>query len=71
MKSPGKLKRQAQYTSLKIHELSNIETTQYLRINKRTLENWQQGRTKPNAQAAALIKKVEKYPDTLSRLAIV
>jgi putative transcriptional regulator len=40
----------------------------YLRINKRTLENWEQGRAKPNAQAAVLIKMVEKYPDTIERL---
>ena len=44
---------------------------QYLRINKRTLENWEQGRVKPNAQAAVLIKMVEKYPDTLARLGSV
>jgi len=44
---------------------------QDLRINKRTLENWEQGRAKPNAQAAVLIKMVEKYPDTLERLVSV
>ena len=40
----------------------------YLRINKRTLENWEQGRAKPNAQAATLIKMVQEYPDTIERL---
>lgn len=44
---------------------------QYLRTNKRTLENWEQGRAKPNAQAAVLIKMVEMYPDTIERLAMV
>jgi putative transcriptional regulator len=39
-----------------------------LRVNKRTYENWEQGKAKPNAQAAVLIKLVEKYPDTLSML---
>jgi putative transcriptional regulator len=39
-----------------------------LRINKRTLEKWEQGRAKPNAQAAALVLLVRKYPDTLARL---
>lgn len=42
-----------------------------LRTNKRTLENWEQGRAKPNAQAAVLIRLVEKYPDTIERLAAV
>ena len=39
-----------------------------LRINERTLEKWEQGRAKPNAQAAALVLLVRKYPDTLERL---
>lgn len=43
----------------------------YLRTNPRTLENWEQGRAKPNAQAALLIRLVEKFPDTMQRLAAV
>ncbi len=43
----------------------------YLRTNPRTLENWEQGRAKPNAQAALLIKLVDQYPDTVDRLATV
>jgi putative transcriptional regulator len=39
-----------------------------LRVPTRTLENWEQGRAKPNAQAAALILMVRRYPDTLKRL---
>jgi len=39
-----------------------------LRINLRTLEKWEQGRSKPNPQAAALVLLVRKYPDTLERL---
>jgi putative transcriptional regulator len=39
-----------------------------LGINPRTLERWEQGRSKPNEQAAALIWLVRKYPDTLKRL---
>jgi putative transcriptional regulator len=39
-----------------------------LRINERTLENWEQGRAKPNPQAAALVLLVRRYPDTLARL---
>ncbi|HTQ62041.1 MAG TPA: helix-turn-helix domain-containing protein [Candidatus Solibacter sp.] len=39
-----------------------------LRINVRTLEKWEQGRAKPNPQAAALVLLVRNYPDTLDRL---
>ena len=43
----------------------------YLRTNARTLENWEQGRAKPNAQAALLINLVRRFPDTVQRLAAV
>ena len=43
----------------------------YLRTNLRTLENWEQGRAKPNAQAALLINLVKRYPDTVDRLASI
>ena len=43
----------------------------YLRTNVRTLENWEQGRAWPNAQAALLIHSVEKFPDSVERLAVV
>ncbi len=39
-----------------------------LGVNPRTLERWEQGRSKPNDQAVALILLVRKYPDTLTRL---
>ena len=39
-----------------------------LQVNPRTLANWEQGRSKPNDQAAALILLVQKFPDTLDRL---
>ena len=39
-----------------------------LRVSMRTLENWEQGRARPNAQAAALILMVRKFPDTLEKL---
>jgi len=42
-----------------------------LRTNERTLENWEQGRARPNAQAAQLIRLVAHYPDTVKRLAAV
>ena len=43
----------------------------YLRTNVRTLENWEQGRAKPNAQAALLIRLVQRFPDTVLRLASI
>ena len=43
----------------------------YLRTNVRTLENWEQGRAKPNAQAVLLIHLVKRYPDTVERLASI
>jgi putative transcriptional regulator len=58
----------------KLREKLNVSQAvfaQHLRINKRTLENWEQGRVKPNSQAVMLIKLVEKYPDTLTRLASI
>ncbi len=42
--------------------------TSYLRTNPRTLENWEQGRAKPNAQAALLIRLVALFPDMVGRL---
>jgi putative transcriptional regulator len=48
--------------------LSRAVFARHLRINERTLETWEQGRAHPNAQAALLIKLVERYPDTVERL---
>ncbi|NWA25966.1 transcriptional regulator [Pseudomonas gingeri] len=50
-------------------KLSRAVFALYLRTNTRTLENWEQGRAKPNAQATTLIRLVEKYPETVERLA--
>jgi len=41
-----------------------------LRTNVRTLENWEQGRAKPNAPAALLINLV-KRSDTVERLTTI
>jgi putative transcriptional regulator len=40
-----------------------------LRTNARTLEGWEQGRARPNAQATALIRLVQKHPETVAHLA--
>ena len=39
-----------------------------LRVSKRTLEGWEQGRSAPNKQAVALMLLAKKYPDTITRL---
>lgn len=49
-------------------KLSRAVFARYLRTNVRTLENWEQGRASPNAQAALLIRLVQRYPDTVERL---
>jgi putative transcriptional regulator len=54
-------------TREKLH-VSRAVFARHLRVSTRTLENWEQGRAKPNAQAAALILMVRKYPDTLEKL---
>jgi len=59
---------------VRVREKLNLSRTvfaRYLRTNERTLENWEQGRAKPNAQAALLIRLVARYPDTVDRLAAV
>jgi putative transcriptional regulator len=54
----------------KLH-MSRTVFARYLRTNERTLENWEQGRASPNAQAAILIRMVERYPDTVERLSTI
>jgi putative transcriptional regulator len=51
----------------KLH-VSQRVFARYLRTNPRTLENWEQGRAKPNAQAALLIKMVAKRPEIVKLL---
>ena len=51
--------------------LSRPVFAHYLRTNPRTLENWEQGRAKPNAQAALLIRMVAQFPDMVERLEAV
>ncbi|MFL6708053.1 MAG: helix-turn-helix domain-containing protein [Massilia sp.] len=40
-----------------------------LRTEARTVANWEQGVSKPNAQAAILMKLVERHPDLLEEIA--
>ncbi len=51
--------------------LSRAVMAARLRTNPRTLEKWEQGRAAPNAQAALLIRLVERYPETIDKLAVV
>lgn len=51
--------------------LSSPVFAHYLRTNPRTLENWEQGRAKPNAQASILIRMVAQFPDMAQRLAAI
>lgn len=54
----------------KLH-MSRTVFARCLRTNERTLENWEQGRASPNAQAAVLIRMVERYPDMVERLSAI
>jgi len=54
--------------ALKAADQRQKAAAQSVAVNPRTLERWEQGRSKPNDQAAALIWLVRKYPDTLERL---
>ncbi len=68
IKSPPKITARELTKLRKSMKLSRGSFAGYLRTNVRTLENWEQGRAKPNAQAALLIRLVQKYPDTIKRL---
>jgi putative transcriptional regulator len=54
----------------KLH-LSRQMFARYLCTAPRTLENWEQGRAKPNALAAVLIRMVAKFPGMVQRLETV
>jgi hypothetical protein len=41
----------------------------FFRPNRRTFENWEEGRARANAQAALLIALVNKFPDMVDRVA--
>lgn len=43
--------------------------SRFFRAEVKTIENWEQGRSKPNAQAAILLKLVEKHPELLDEIA--
>ena len=70
--NPAPVVTAEEVTNLRQHlHLSRAVFARYLRTNARTLENWEQGRASPNAQAAILIRLVERYPDTVERLSTI
>jgi putative transcriptional regulator len=40
-----------------------------LRTEAKTIANWEQGRSKPNTQAAILLKLVDRHPELLDEIA--
>ena len=55
-----------------IREKMNVSRAVFaysLRVQVRTLENWEQGKAKVPTSAAALILMADAYPDTFERLA--
>lgn len=51
------------------YRMSRPLFARYLHTSSRTLENWEQGRSKPNEQAVTLLHLVKKHPETLSHIA--
>lgn len=48
--------------------LSRAVFAEHLRVPVRTVEGWEQGRSKPTKHSALLLRMVQKYPDTLERM---
>lgn len=48
--------------------LSQSAFAKALGVSKRSLENWEQGRTEPSGAARRLLALAARYPDTLDRL---
>ncbi len=51
------------------YNMSRQVFARYLHTSSRTLENWEQGRSKPNEQAVTLLYLVKKHPETLLNIA--
>ena len=41
----------------------------WFRTEVKTIANWEQGRSKPNAQAAILLRLVDRHPELLDEIA--
>ncbi|MDU7778338.1 MAG: type II toxin-antitoxin system MqsA family antitoxin [Aeromonas caviae] len=64
MPTPVEMKR----IRSKLH-LSQPVFADYLRVSSRTLQNWEQGKSRPTKQAVLLMKMVERDPKVLQLLA--
>lgn len=51
--------------------LSQAVFAQKLRMSVRTYQGWEQGKTKPNPQAALLLKMVAQSPQTFHNIAAI
>ena len=51
--------------------LSQSEFAHSLGVSKRTLENWEQGRSEPTGAARRLLQLAARFPDTVERLATI
>lgn len=51
----------------RLHMSQNVFAKR-IRTSASTLRNWEQEKSRPNAQAALLIRLVEKFPDMVERL---
>ena len=51
------------------YKMSRQVFARYLHTSSRTLENWEQGRSKPNEQAITLLHLVDSHPETLNHIA--
>jgi len=54
----------------KLH-MSQAVFAKSIRTSASTLRNWEQEKSRPNAQAALLIRLVESFPDMIDRLRTV
>ncbi len=50
-------------------DVSRAVFAHMIRVPVRTVERWEQGRSRPPDAAAALVLMADKYPDTFERLA--
>ena len=50
-------------------DVSRAVFAHMIRVPVRTVERWEQGRSRPPHSATALILMAQKYPDTFDRLA--
>ena len=53
------------------HHMSQTVFANAIRTNPRTYQRWEQGTGKPDNAATTLLRLVEKFPDTLDKLATI